>query len=153
MKGRRRKPLLRLGSYKPMTFRSWVVDTNYHLSKNHFFYSIPHSSATNQLRLTQTFLYLLLTILYNYHVSDSIKSHLTQTTFQSPLQMPCTLKSNQFLLSKILSLQAVRFYNSKFLCKHFYLQSFFSESKHNTLSGQVIHLHTMFILPFFKNFS
>ena len=26
MKGRRRKPLLRLGSYKPMTFRSWVVD-------------------------------------------------------------------------------------------------------------------------------
>ena len=26
VKGRRRKPLLRLGSYKPMTFRSWVVD-------------------------------------------------------------------------------------------------------------------------------
>ena len=29
MKGRRRKPLLRLGSYKPMTFRSWVVDSSY----------------------------------------------------------------------------------------------------------------------------
>ncbi len=31
MKGRRRKPLLRLGSYKPMTFRSWVVDEVYYL--------------------------------------------------------------------------------------------------------------------------
>ena len=27
VKGRRCKPLVRLGSYKPMTFRSWVVDT------------------------------------------------------------------------------------------------------------------------------
>ena len=27
IKGRRRKPLLRLGSYKPITFRWWVVDT------------------------------------------------------------------------------------------------------------------------------
>nr|DAH47667.1 MAG TPA: protein of unknown function DUF4734 [Caudoviricetes sp.] len=26
IKGRRRKPLLRLGSYKPITFRRWVVD-------------------------------------------------------------------------------------------------------------------------------
>lgn len=26
IKDRRRKPILRLGSYKPMTFRSWVVD-------------------------------------------------------------------------------------------------------------------------------
>ncbi len=26
MKGRRHKPLLRLGSYKPTTFRWWVVD-------------------------------------------------------------------------------------------------------------------------------
>ena len=26
VKGRRHKPLVRLGSYKPMTFRSWVVD-------------------------------------------------------------------------------------------------------------------------------
>ena len=26
IKGRRCKPLIRLGSYKPMTFRSWVVD-------------------------------------------------------------------------------------------------------------------------------
>ena len=26
MKGRRRKPLVRLGSYKPTTFRWWVVD-------------------------------------------------------------------------------------------------------------------------------
>lgn len=27
VKGRRRKPLLRLGSYKPMAFRPWAVDT------------------------------------------------------------------------------------------------------------------------------
>lgn len=29
MKGRRRKSLVRLGSYKPTTFRQWVVDFRY----------------------------------------------------------------------------------------------------------------------------